>query len=90
MNKPSRKYSTVCLSHNDDLIGRERYVLNVKAEHIIESCFEELDSIFDMLYDRLESESLQKISRIAVYNSNDEIHCESEDIAIIEEDSACA
>lgn len=89
MNKPYRKYATVWLSFNDDLTGRERYVLNVKAEHLIESCFDELDSIFDTLREKMGATFVRTISRIAVYNANDQIHCDSGDIVILEEDENC-
>lgn len=90
MNKPYRRYSTVWLSLNDDLTGREKYVLNVKAEHMIESCFDELDSIFDVLYEKMGVRFSHNISRIAVYNSNDQIHCYSGDIVVLEEDETCS
>lgn len=90
MNKPSRRYSTVWLSLNDDLTGREKYILNVKAEHMIESCLGELDTIFDILYDKMGVKFTHNISRIAVYNSNDQIHCYSGDIMVLEKDEPCS
>jgi len=90
MNRSHHKYATVWLSLNDDLTGRERYILNVKTDRTIDSCFEELDSIFDTLHKRMDGKSLQKISRIAVYNASDEVHCDSGDIMVLEEDENCA
>lgn len=89
MNKPYRKYASVWLSLNDDLTGRERYVLNVKADHLIDSCFDELDAIFDVLHEKMGATFVRTISRIAVYNANDEIHCYSGDIMVLEEDENC-
>lgn len=90
MNKPYRRYATVWLSLTDDLTGREKYILNVKAKHIIDSCFVELDRIFDELYQKMGIRFSHNISRIAVYNADDQIHCYSGDIIVIEADETCS
>lgn len=89
INSQHKTYETAWLSLEDDLTGRERYVLHVKAEHLIPSCYEELKFLTKAFWDRLESSMLSKIARIVVYNSNDEVHCWSEDIVLFEDSAVC-
>lgn len=89
INKQNKKYETAWLSYEDDLTGRERYILNVKAEHNVSSCYEEIRFLTKTLWDELSADSLRLIARIVVYNSNEEIHCWSEDIVLLEDAATC-
>lgn len=90
LNKDNRKYSTVWLSTLDDLTGRDRYVLNIKAEHDIDSCFEELEYVYKILIDKIDIKTLDSIvGRVAVYNQHEEEHCSIEDIVIFGEQQVC-
>lgn len=90
LNKEDRKYSTVWLSSLDDLTGRDRYVLNIKAEHNIDSCFEELEFVYKTLIEKIDTKILDSIvGRVAVYNKYEEEHCSIEDIVIFGEQQVC-
>lgn len=90
LNKNDRKYSTVWLSSLDDLTGRDRYVLNIKAEHNIDSCYEELEFVYKTLTGRIDNKILDSIiGRVAVFNKNEEEHCSIEDIVIFGEQEVC-
>lgn len=88
-NHDEPKYASAWLSFNDDLTGRERYVLNVKAEHDIPSCFAETRLINEKLREQLEPEALRLISRIVVHNFDEQVHCWTDDIVVVEEGSVC-
>ncbi len=89
INKLNIKYDTAWLSFEDDLTGRERYILNVKAEHTISSCYDEIRFLTKTLWEQLDPKSLKMISRIAVYNSSEQVHCWGEDILLLEDASVC-
>ena len=89
-NKKNKRYSEVWLSDVDfgGLYYSGQYVLNVKAEHEIESSTEEIRDIIFML-DELAKEELGYIFRVAVYNSNEKIHCQSEEALVYNETNTC-
>ncbi len=89
-NKEDRKYSAVWLSDVDlgGLYYNEKYVLNVKAEHLIDNCNEEIISILKLL-DEKAKEELKYIWRVVVYNADEEWHCYSEDLMVLSEQDAC-
>ena len=89
-NKENKKYSAVWLSDVDlgDMYHTDKYVLNVKAEHQIDNCNEEIISILNLL-DKKAREELKSIWRVVVYNANEEWHCYSEDIIVYNEQEAC-
>jgi hypothetical protein len=90
-NKANRKYSEVWLSDVDfgGLYQSDKFVVNVKAEHQIASCNEEIKHIVTNLFRQLSQDELSFIWRVDVYNSNEQIHCQSEDILIYTTVDAC-
>ncbi|MGI8951022.1 MAG: hypothetical protein ACR2FN_05480 [Chitinophagaceae bacterium] len=90
-NKIDKRYLEVWLSDVDfgGLYKSDRYVLNVKAEHVIDSCTDEIKNIIQML-DREAKEELKYIWRVDVYYNDKEIHCSSDDILIYTEQEACS
>lgn len=83
-NKNARRYSEVWLSEVDfgGLYHSDKFVVNVKAEHQIDSCNEEIKYIFATLFKQLSQEDLSLIWRVDVYNSDEQIHCQSEDVLV--------
>jgi len=90
-NKLNRKYSEVWLTDVDfgGLYQVDKFVVNVKAEHHIESCNEEIKHIVTNLFKQLSQSELSYIWRVNVYNSNEEIHCYSQDILVYNTFDAC-
>ncbi len=88
-NQKDRRYETAWLSFEDDLTGRERYVLNVKTGHTVSSCYEETRLLTELLWRELDTENLRMIARIAVYDTHNNIHCWSEDILLFESMAVC-
>jgi hypothetical protein len=90
-NKASKKYSEIWLSNVDfgGLYQTDKVVVNVKAEHKIESCNEEIKYIVTVLFKQLSKEELSLIWRVDVYNSFEEIHCQSEDLLVYTKIDAC-
>ncbi len=90
-NKVSRKYSEIWLSDVDfgGLYQSDKFVVNVKAEHKIASCNEEIKHIVTNLFKQLSKEELYFIWRVDVYNSDEQIHCKSEDILVYTTVDAC-
>lgn len=89
LNTQEKRYETAWLSLVDDLTGRELYVLHVKAEHYIPSCYDELRFLIKLLRAQLDLPFLAMIARIVVYNSNEEAHCWSEDLVLFEDAAVC-
>lgn len=91
INKKDKKYSEVWLSDMEfgDLYKpANKFILNVKAEHIIDGCKDEIDFILDLL-DEKAKEELQSILLIRVFDTSDEIHCASDEILIYSEEESC-
>ncbi len=90
-NAKERHYSEVWLSEADfgGLYQSDKFILNVKAEHDLDSCNEEIIYLNRVLFNSLSKEELGLIWRIAVYNSSDQIHCLSADILVYNEEEAC-
>lgn len=91
-NKTSHKYSEVWLSDVDfgGLYQTDKVVVNVKAEHEIASCNEEIKYIVTHLFRQLTKEERSMIWRVDVYNSFEEIHCQSDDMIVFTEQGACS
>lgn len=83
-NKTSKKYSEIWFSDVDfgGLYQTDKVVVNVKAEHEIDSCNEEIKFIVTVLFKQLSKEELSLIWRVDVYNSYEEMHCQSDDFLI--------
>ena len=90
INKEGKKYAEVWLSDIDfgELYQSDKYVLNVKAEHIIDSCKDEIDEILELL-DEKAKEELQSIWQVRIFDSADEIHCASDEVLIYSEAEKC-
>jgi hypothetical protein len=86
-----KKYSEVWLSDIDfgGLYQSDKFVVNVKVEHEIDSCNDEIKNISNILYGKLSKDEFSMIWRIVVYNAFEEIHCESEDILVYSEEESC-
>lgn len=89
LNTEEKRYEMAWLSLADDLTSRERYVLHVKAEHLIPSCYDGLRFLIETLRDKLAPSLLTVIARIVVYNSNEDVHCWSEDLVLFEDAAVC-
>lgn len=91
-NKIDRKYSEVWLSDVDfgGLYRSDKFVVNVKAEHQISSCNLEIKHIVTNLFKQLSKEELSLVWRVDVYNSDERIHCQSEDIPVYSTFDICS
>jgi hypothetical protein len=83
-NKENKKYAEVWLSEADfgGLYQSNKFVLNVKAEHQIESCNSEIRYVTTQLFKKLSKEDWSLIWRVDVYNADEQIHCQSGDILV--------
>ncbi len=90
-NKADKKYSEIWLSDVDfgGLYQNDKVVVNVKAEHYIESCNEEIKLIVAKLFKHLSADELSLIWRVDVHNSFEEIHCQSDDLLVYATESSC-
>lgn len=90
-NKKNRKYSQVWLSYVDfgGLYQSEKVIVNVKAEHEIDSCNDEIKDIMSMLFSNMTKEELAFIWRVDVYNSFEVIHCQSDELLVYRVEDAC-
>ena len=90
LKKEGRVYSKVWLDPVDfgGLYNDEKYILNVKALHKIETCGEEIDFIIYLL-DKKAKEELSYIWRVSVYHENENTFCQSEDLVVFEEQNSC-
>jgi hypothetical protein len=89
--KQDKKYSKVWLTDADfgGLYNSGSFVLNIKAEHHIEECNLEIRHVLKMLAEGITKEEFQYIRSVAVYNTEDEVHCESDDIILYSEEVSC-
>ncbi len=91
-NKKDKRYSEIWLSEADfgGLYNSGNFILNLKMEkeYEIYSCGKEIDNILLML-DKKAKNELKYIWRVDVYDSEDEIHCQSENYLIYEDQNAC-
>lgn len=90
-NRANKKYSEVWLTNVDfgGLYDFDKYVVNVRAGHEIESCNQEIKYIFTDLFKQLTKDELAQIWRVEVYNSFEQMHCQSEDLPIFSLKEAC-
>ena len=80
------KYDSAWLTYNDDLTGRERYVLHVKAEGRLANRFTEMNAIYEKLRQKLDPESLRFVSRVDVHNHDEPAQGWNEDVIVLEKD----
>ena len=90
-NKATHKYSKIWLSEADfgGLYNSGMFILNVKAEHHIESCNNEIKHISSLIFNNLDIDERTLIWRIVVYNAEEQVHCYSEDILVFDIAEAC-
>lgn len=90
-NKAEKKYSEVWLSDADfsGLYNSGKFIVNVKAEHEIDSCNDEIKHVVAMLYDKLNKEDISLVWRVVVFNSFEMPHCASDDILVYPLAEAC-
>jgi hypothetical protein len=90
LNKKDKKYEEVWLSDVDfgALYHSDKYVLNVKAVHFIDSCKNEIDFILELLEEKAKEE-LESIWQVNIYDTNDQIHCATDEILIYSEETSC-
>lgn len=90
-NQSSKKYSEVWLSEVDfgGLYQANKFELNVKSDEIIKSCSDEISDIVDIIFRELSEGERAQIWRVIVYDANDSVHCESDDILVYSEAEAC-
>lgn len=91
LNKADKRYSEVWLSDVDygGLYQSNKYILNVRAEHAIADCYEEMKWIIKFL-DENANEELQSIWRVKVYANDDNFaHCTETLMLVYDEENAC-
>ncbi len=90
-NKTNKRYSEIWLSDVDfgGLYQTDKVVVNVKAEHEIESCNEEIKYIVTELFKKLAKEERALVWRVDVYNSSEEMHCQSDDLLVYNAVESC-
>ncbi len=90
-NKKSIKYSQVWLSDVDfgGLYHCEKFIVNVKVAHEIDSRSDEINYIATMLFAAMTKEEMSFLWRANVYNSFEAIHCESDELLVYRLEDAC-
>jgi hypothetical protein len=90
--KGKKKYTKVWLSEPEagGLYNTGKYVMNVMAEHEIETCNGEIRYILGILNEKAKAE-LQDILRVVVYHTEhgDDYYCRSEDLMVFEGQKSC-
>jgi serine phosphatase RsbU (regulator of sigma subunit) len=89
-NKTGKKYAEVWLTEVDlgGLYDNGKFVLCLKAEHEIGSCYDETEEIINLLSKEAPKE-LDYIWRVVIYDIDDEIHCESYELKVFDESNSC-
>ncbi len=89
-NKTDKKYSEIWLSDVDlgGLYNNGMFVLCIKAEHDIDSCYDEISNVIQML-DKEAKEELEYIWTVRIYNKEEQIHCEMSDLKVFDEATSC-
>lgn len=90
LSKGGKKYSEVWLTEVDfgGLYMSNKYTLNIKADHEIDNCSDEIKEIVFLLYDKAKKE-YEYIFEVIVYDSRNDIHCQTTDLIVYESDKAC-
>lgn len=80
-NHTEKKYEEVWLSDVDfdGLYHSDKFVLNVKALHQIDDCFEEIEYLTKQIFEKIDIKFRSLIWRIVVYNANEEVHCSTDE-----------
>ncbi len=89
-NKTGKKYVEVWLQEEDfgGLYNSGKFVLCLKAEHEIDSCLDETEEIINLLSQKAPKE-LEYIWRVTIFDMDERIHCESEELKVYDEHSSC-
>ncbi len=65
-------------------------MVNVKAEHEVDSCNDEIKYIMSRLFANLTKDELSFIWRVDVYNSFELIHCQSDELLVYTVEDTCS
>lgn len=89
-SKGGKKYTKVWLSPAESFGFDKvrRYILNVQAEHEIDSCNDEIREIVKLLNEKAKTE-LQTILRIDVHHLEDDYYCQSDELIVYEDENSC-
>lgn len=91
-SKTGKNYSQVWLADVDfgGLYHNDMFVLNVKADHEINSSNEEIKYVINLLNAKAKEE-LKTIWRVAVHNHDEEVHSYSprEELIVFDKATAC-
>jgi hypothetical protein len=89
-NKTGKKYVQVWLEEEnfDGLYESGKYVLCLKAEHEIDSCLDETQEVINLLSEKTPKE-LESIWRVTIFDMEDNIHCETDDLLVLDENNSC-
>lgn len=90
-NKSNKKYAEVWLSEVDfgGLYQSDKFVVNVKAVHTIHSINAEIKYIVTNFFKQLTKEELSFIWRVDVFQAEEQVHRQIEDILVYSTDDAC-
>lgn len=90
LGKEGKKYLEVWLQEADfgGLYMSDKFTLNIRAYHDIDSRNSEIRDIVFLLYDKAKEE-YNYIFNVIVYGADDNIHCESEGLMVYQESQAC-
>ena len=83
-NKETGKYAEVWLSDVEfnGLYQIYKVAVNVKAAHPLASRNEEIKYIVYNIFTKLSKEEHSWIWNLSVYNSNEDVHCESDELLV--------
>jgi len=89
-NKEGKKYVQVWLEEEnfDGLYKSGKYALCLKAQHDIDSCLDETEDILNLLSEKAKDE-LEFIWRVIIFDMEDNIHCETEELLVLDEKNNC-
>ena len=85
INLQQKRYETAWLSLDDDLTGRERYVLHVQINGQLSSVSEELGLLTTTVRKWLDPALHPLFSRIVIHRDNEQIHNQSDDMLLLED-----
>ena len=86
-NKSEKRYSQVWLSEIDygGLYYSDKYILNVKMEHHIDSIIQEITYVIDFVRKNLSKEIFSYMYSVSIHNDDERIWHEKEDIILYDD-----
>ena len=70
------------------LYNNGKFVLKVIARHEIDSCYDEIEEILNIL-DKEAKNELEYIWTVRIYDADEQIHCESYELKVYDEATKC-